>query len=102
MDNSKLSRWRSLDLVGVLPAVADHAKRDLTYAPAKDPRTQRWHVSAGGQDFELLVTGAKFWDTRAGVGGGGAIDLVMHLNTLNFRAAVRKLRNVSTLAPIEN
>jgi hypothetical protein len=92
VDNSDLDRWRSLDLVTVLPAITDHAKRDSTFMPDKDPRTHRWHVSASGQDFELLLTGPKYWDTRARAGGGGAIDLVMHLTAASFRAAVRRLR----------
>jgi len=81
-----------MELAVVLASICEHAKRDPTYTPDKDPKTQRWHVNASGQDFELLLTGQKYWDTRARVGGGGAIDLVMHLTAANFRAAVRKLR----------
>lgn len=51
----------------------------------------RLHVAVGGQVFELLVTGAKFFDTRADKGGGGAIDLAMHLLRLDFVAAVKRL-----------
>ena len=49
------------------------------------------HVAVGGQVFELLVIGAKFFDTRADKGGGGAIDLAMHLLRLGFVAAVKRL-----------
>jgi len=45
-----------------------------------------------GRDFELLTTGLKWFDTRANVGGGGSIDLAMHLLQLDFKQAVRKLR----------
>jgi len=76
----------------VLAALASHAKADQTYVPVADKRTRRWHVDFGGRDYELLTTGSKFWDTRAGVGGGGAVDLVMHLLTSDFRAAVVYLR----------
>lgn len=91
VDRSLLERWRSLDSVYVLSAIADYAKRDLSFAPVKSAATQRWHVSMGGRDFELLLTGAKFWDTRAEVGGGGAVDLSMHLAGLEFKDAVRLL-----------
>ena len=91
VDNSALERWRSLDAVGVLLAIADHAKRDASFVPAKAAHTQRWHASVGGQDFELLLTGPKFWDTRGNVGGGGAVDLAMHLARLKFKEAVRLL-----------
>jgi hypothetical protein len=40
----------------------------------------RLYVSSPeGAAWELLVTGPKWFDTRAGKGGGGGIDLVMHL-----------------------
>jgi len=44
----------------------------------------KWHTSAG----VLSITGAKFMNWNLGVGGGGAIDLVMHLHHLDFNAAV--------------
>jgi hypothetical protein len=91
VDNSSLERWRSLDAVRVLQVIADHAKRDASFVPAKAANTQRWHASVSGQDFELLLTGPKFWDTRENVGGGGAVDLAMHVTRLKFKAAVRLL-----------
>lgn len=75
----------------VLQAVADHAKRDVSYVPVKTDRSSRWHASASGRDFELLCTGPKFWDTRANKGGGGALDLVMHLYQIPFLRAARLL-----------
>ncbi len=91
MDNSALERWRSLDAVSVLQVIAEHAKRDASFVPAKLASTERWHASVDGQDFELLLTGPKFWDTRENIGGGGAVDLAMHLTRLKFKAAVRLL-----------
>jgi len=44
----------------------------------------KWHTEQG----PLSVNGAKFINWRRGVGGGGAIDLVMHLAAIDFRAAV--------------
>lgn len=96
MDNLTLAEWRRVELTSLLPSITDYAKRDSTFVPDKDPRTQRWHVSADGRDFELLLTGPKFWDTRGGVGGGGAIDLVMHLASVDFRSAVKRLRATMT------
>jgi hypothetical protein len=58
----------------------------LTYCGAQPDRYDhhKWHTSAG----VLSVTAAKFinWNTHAS--GGGAIDLVMHLNQLDFKAAL--------------
>lgn len=80
-----------LDAAQVLLVVADYAKPDPTYHPTKDANSSRWHVSAGGAEFELVLTREKFWDTRAQVGGGGAVDLVMHLTGLSFLGAAKKL-----------
>lgn len=91
MDNLSLKRWRALDAVLVLNEVAEHAKADAAYEPVKDRSSSRWHASCRGSDFELLLTGPKFWDTRAQVGGGGAIDLVMHLENRSFKDAVARL-----------
>lgn len=91
MDKSALGRWRSMPAEDVLLAIADHAKPDPSYKPVKAAESRRWHASFGGRDFELLTTGAKFWDTRSRAGGGGAVDLVMHLADMDFRAAVRYL-----------
>jgi len=87
-----LTRWRTLSASTVLVVVADHAKPDPTYVPSKNSLSTRWHVSAGGNDFELILTGPKFWDTRQCLGGGGAIDLVKHLFRMSFKQAVGRLR----------
>jgi hypothetical protein len=92
VDNARLERWRSLDARHVLDLVADFVKDDTSFQPSKTPHTARVHVSAAGHDWELLLTGPKFWDTRAAKGGGGAVDLAMHLFDLPFKKAVRLLQ----------
>src|ERR1700688_4294577 len=66
---------RAIPLEGVLPLCGAHPDRH-------DQR--KWHTSVG----VLSVTGAKFMNWNGGAGGGGAIDLVMHLNHLDFKASV--------------
>jgi len=44
----------------------------------------KWHTEQG----PLSVTGPKFMNWERGEGGGGAIDLVMHLADVDFRTAV--------------
>ena len=58
----------------------------LTYRGATRDRYDRakWHSEQG----PLSVTGAKFTNWHRGTGGGGAIDLVMHLAGMDCRAAV--------------
>lgn len=92
VDKCLLDRWRSLDASVVLETLADHAKPDPTYVPVKTRQSSRWHANVNGQDFELLLTGPKFWNTRRAVGGGGAIDLAIHLAGVDFKGAVRLLK----------
>lgn len=56
---------------------ADHDQHD----PSK------WHTEQG----PLSVSGPKFMNWRRAVGGGGAIDLVMHLAGVNFSESLRWL-----------
>lgn len=68
-------RLREIALEKVLPLCG--ARRDR-----QDPR--KWHTPQG----VLSVSGPKFMNWHCGRGGGGAIDLVMHLQRLDFKAAV--------------
>lgn len=81
-----------MDVTTVLVAIADYAKRDITFFPIKDKATTRWHATVRGREFELLLTGPKFWDTRLQKGGGGAVDLAEHLFRIDFKEAVGELR----------
>lgn len=63
----------ALDVLGL------YWKRDPDFVPIKDKSTVRLNVSVGTGVVELLATGPKWYDTRAEKGGGGAIDLTMHL-----------------------
>ncbi len=92
VDKSVLTRWRDLDAAVVLRALADRLKPDPTYVPIKSPQSRRWHANVRGRDFELLLTGTKFWDTRERVGGGGAVDLAMHVADVDFAGAVSLLK----------
>lgn len=93
VDNSTLKRWRDLDSAVVLNAIADIIKRDRTFQPLTSHLSTRWIVHAAGRDWEILCTGSKFWDTRAERGGGGAVDLVMYLHRIPFKAAVALLKD---------
>jgi len=68
-------RLRGIALENVLPLCG--ARRD-----PQDPR--KWHTPEGA----LSVTGLKFMNWSCGRGGGGAIDLIMQLQHLDFKAAV--------------
>jgi len=88
----RADRVRGIPLQEVLLLAG--AKRDR-YDKAK------WHTSKGA----ISCTAAKFMNWNQGVGGGGAIDLAMHLNSLGFKAAVewlcRHFQDFDYQAPLE-
>ena len=54
----------------------------------KDPHDRaKWHTCRG----ILSVTGPKFMNWSTGTGGGGAIDLFMHLYQCDFKTALAEL-----------
>ena len=62
-----------------------------TFVPTKDLRTRRRSIYTERGDYEVLTTGCKWYDTRAKVGGGGAMDPAMHVLSLTFVDAVKRL-----------
>ncbi|MFM0654713.1 hypothetical protein [Paraburkholderia sediminicola] len=94
VDDRTLEQLRGLDALDVLEQLGCYAKRDVSFHPVTAKRTARYHVNANGRDWELLITGPKFWDARADRGGGGAIDLVMHLFNLDFKRALQRLHTL--------
>jgi len=76
----RANRVRSIPLEDVLRLAG--AKR---YCSDK----AKWHTAKGA----ISCTAAKFMNWNQGVGGGGAIDLAMHLNDVGFRAALDWLSN---------
>jgi len=61
-----------------------------------DPR--KWHTPHG----VLSLSGAKFINWNRGVGGGGAIDLVIHLNHGGFKEALEWLARHFPTPPTES
>ena len=97
-DAETLIRLRAMPACDALALVAIHLKADTTYVPLKTDLSRRWHVRTSSGEFEILTTGAKWYDTRGRHGGGGAIDLAMHVLGLSFVQAVRNL----TLAIVDH
>lgn len=67
-------------------------KHDPDFKPIEDKATVWVNVALGGGGVELLATRPKWYDTCAEKGGGGAIDLAMHLLRLDFVSAVKRLQ----------
>lgn len=87
-----LARLQGMPVTAALDLLGLYWKHDPDFKPIKDRATVRVNVALGGGGVELLATGPKWYDTRAGRGGGGAIDLAMHLLRLDFVAAVKRLQ----------
>lgn len=53
VEESDLGRWRTMAASRALAALADHAKKDVSFVPVKDARTERWHArcEAGNLNF---------------------------------------------------
>lgn len=90
-DRATLTRLREMRSEDALTLLAIHCKADPTFHPIKQASTRRWHALTTGGEFEILTTGVKWLDTRANKGGGGAIDLAMHVLHLPFVDAVKLL-----------
>ena len=74
-----LHQLRAIPLESVLAATGSQ----------RDPQDKaKWHTVQG----TISVTGVKFINWNQGRGGGGAIDLAMHLNGLDFKDALDWLR----------
>jgi hypothetical protein len=70
----------------------------LVFRGAQRDRQDRgkWYTEQG----PLSVTGPKFMNWRGGQGGGGAIDLVMHLAGVDFRTALEWLERHFATRPL--
>lgn len=85
----RAARLRALDLVAVLRSADAQPDRH-------DPR--KWHTRRG----VLSVSGARFMNWTLGQGGGGAIDLVMHLLGLGFGQALQWLEGQVAAFPFSH
>jgi hypothetical protein len=86
-----LVELREMPSEQALMRIALHMKADPTYRPLKQAASRRWHIRTVSGEFEILTTGVKWYDTRARKGGGGAIDLAMHVLGVSFVDAVKQL-----------
>ncbi len=86
-----LTFWQRKERVAQLRALP--LAQVLLWCGAQPDATDKnkWHAPRG----VLSVNGAKFMNWSLGVGGGGALDLVMQLRGLDFKEAVDWLAQCS-------
>lgn len=91
MTDEEVAKARAVPLLETLEALGYYVSKDSAFEPRKTKRTISVFISNDADVRELIITGEKWYDKREQVGGGGAIDLVMHLRKLSFSRAVRLL-----------
>lgn len=87
----QIAKARAVPLLDALEALGYYVSKDTAFEPRKTKRTISVFVSNDADVRELIITGEKWYDKREQIGGGGAIDLVMHLRQISFSRAVRLL-----------
>lgn len=91
MTDEEVTKARAVPLLETLEVLGYYVSKDSAFEPRKTKRTISVFISNDADVRELIITGEKWYDKREQVGGGGAIDLVMHLRKLSFSRAVRLL-----------
>lgn len=84
-----MSAWIGKERIDRLRALALPTVLRLCSAQPDRSDPHKWHTLRG----VLSISGAKFMNWTLGVGGGGAIDLVMHLHGAGFQQALQWLQN---------
>jgi hypothetical protein len=87
----QIAQAREIPLLDALDRLGFYVSQDTAFQPRKDQRTVSVFITGEEGVRELILTNEKWFDKREKVGGGGAIDLAMHLLGMSFTKAVRKL-----------
>lgn len=82
--------WRSL-YQAQISQLRDIPLQQIAYGLGLEPDSnrRRWH----NDHHQLVITGTKFYAPTVAKGGGGAIDLVMHIEQCSFTEAIQWLSN---------
>lgn len=92
-------RNRSFEYIRKKADEVRHIELDVLlqhFGSTKDDQDKaKWYTRQG----VISITGSKFMNWTRGTGGGGAIDLVMHLQEMGFKDAVAWLYNTFSYAP---
>jgi hypothetical protein len=65
--------------------------RDVLQHYGFETKPEGTTLRAKTERHNIVVTGSRWFDNKANVGGGGAIDLLMHIAGVDFFAACRSL-----------
>lgn len=87
----ELENWKT-KYTELAKKVRDFPLEKVVYELGLDPDPKDKHKWQN-QEHIINITGSKFYDWKELKGGGGAIDLVMHLNQCDFKQAVTWLND---------
>ena len=90
--DEELKRLREVPLLKALDALELHYQHDPDYKPRKSQESIRVIVSVKDLVYTLQITGMRWYDMHSKDGGGGAIDLTMHLMKCDFFQAAKLLQ----------
>ena len=85
----ELTNWKT-KYTDIASQVRDLPLKDVAYELGleADPKDKhKWQ----NEHHTINITGSKFFDWKHNQGGGGAIDLVMHVNECNYKQSVATL-----------
>jgi len=104
-DDELITRFRVMTVEKAAQVLGLYCKKDAHYESTTHRNSKCYHISKDGEVFEIIVTQLKWFSTRRGVGGGGAIDLTMHIYGEPFKAALNRLiksqENLSLMSAVE-
>jgi Protein of unknown function (DUF3991)/Toprim-like len=87
--NRELTNWKN-KYADIANKVRDLPLKDVAYELGLEPDPKDKHKWQNEQHI-INITGSKFYDWKQMKGGGGAIDLVMHLNECDYKQSVATL-----------
>ena len=82
----ELSNWKN-KYADIAKQVRDLHLKDVAYELGLEPDPKDKHKWQN-QNHTIHITGSKFYDWKQMKGGGGAIDLVMHVNESDYKQSV--------------
>ena len=76
-----------MKISGLADQVRDIPLRDVLERYGLATKPEGMTLRAKSEHHNIVVTGSRWFDNKAGVGGGGAIDLIIHIARVNFSVA---------------
>ena len=91
LQNKKLINWKA-KYTDLANSVREIPLKNVAYELGLEPDVKDKHKYFS-QHHTINITGSKFYDWKQMKGGGGAIDLVMHVNKCDFSQSIAWLND---------